>query len=109
LKLPVGLVLVTIFTLHLLWYPMYGEHFARLGDQRAADGVRQWHFWNPVFIVGLVVGWAILYTVLRREGDRTRIIAAVTSATVALAIIVLELLLIAGYGYIRYSLFHARA
>lgn len=108
LELLIALALVTIFTVHLLWYPTYGEHFARLGDQHAAKTIRQWHLWNPVFVVGLVTGWGILYSILRRSGDRTRIIAVVASASVVLAIIVFELLLIVAYGFLRYSLFHAR-
>jgi hypothetical protein len=107
LKLPVAFALVSGFTLHLLWYPMYGEHFARLGDQIAIQAIRRWHLWNPLFIIGLAVGWAILYSIMRRDGDRSRIIATMTSATVLLAIIALELLLIATYGYIRYSFFRA--
>jgi hypothetical protein len=107
LKLPIALALVTCFTVHLLWYPLYGEHFARLGDQNAVRAIRQWHLWNPIFILGLAAGWAILFSIMRRQGDRSRIIASVTSATVLLAIIVLELLLLAAYGYIRYWLFHA--
>jgi hypothetical protein len=109
LKLPTAFALVTIYTVHLLWYPIYGDYLARFGDQQAAHAIPQWHCWNPVFVVGLAGGWAVLYTVLRRDSDRSRIMALVTSATVVLAIIALELLLIAGCAYIRYSFSRAKA
>ncbi len=105
LKLSIALVLITSFTVHLLWYPFYAEHWARNGDQKAVQAIRQWHFWNPFFILGLVAAWATLYRIMLRGGDRSPILATVTSATVLLACIVLELLLIAAYAYIRYSLF----
>jgi hypothetical protein len=35
LKLPIAFALITSFTVQLLWYPMDGEHLARLGDQNA--------------------------------------------------------------------------
>jgi predicted lysophospholipase L1 biosynthesis ABC-type transport system permease subunit len=104
LKLPVALALVTSFIVHLLWYPIYGEHFARLGDQNAIRTIRQWHRWNPLFVLGLAAGWAIMFSIMRRHDDRSRIIAFVTSGTALLAIIVLELLLMAAYANIRYSL-----
>jgi len=107
LKVPVAFALVSGFTVHLLWYPFYGEHFARLGDQIAIQALRQWHLWNPLFILGLAAGWVILYSVARQDGDRSPIVAAVTSATALLAIVVLEVLLIAAYSYIRYSFFRA--
>ena len=107
LKLSIALALITSFTVHLLWYPFYGEHLARNGDQKAVQAIRQWHFWNPFFILGLAAGWAVLSSILRQSGDRSRIIAFVASATWLLAIIVVELLLMAAYAYIRYSLFRA--
>jgi hypothetical protein len=105
LKLSIALALITSFTVHLLWYPFYGEHLARNGDQKALHAIRQWHFWNPFFILGLATGWALLFRIMRQSGDRSRVIASVASATWLLAIIVLELLLMAAYAYIRYSLF----
>ena len=108
LKLPLALALVTIFTVHLLWYPFEGRHLARLGEQQAAHALHTWHQWNPLFLVSLIGGWAFLYTVMRRDGNRSPIIAAVISATAVLAIIVLELLLMFLYGYVRYSLLHAK-
>ena len=72
---------------------------------------RQWYFWNPFFILVLAAGWAILYSIMRRDGDRSPIIAFVASATAVLAILVLELLFLvfvtAAYGYIRHSLSRA--
>lgn len=100
LRLPIALTLVTDFTAHLLWYPMYGEYFAWLGDHPAANAIRRWYYWNPVSILGLGAGWATLYTILRRGDERPPIIATMASAT--------ELLLVFLCGYIRYSLFHAK-
>jgi len=108
LKLPLAFALVTIFTAHLLWYPFYGEHFARLGDQHAAHALERWHRWNPVFIASLIAGWAVLYMALRRSDDRPPIIAGVASAAGVLAIIVLEILLMFLCGYVRYWLFDAK-
>jgi len=102
-KLPIFLTLVTCFTLHLLWYPLYAEYFARRGDLRAIQAIHQWHLWHPIFLLGLVAGWAILYDIERKRDDQSRIMAAVISATAVLGIIVVELLLIVGYGYV-YSL-----
>ena len=74
LKLSIALALITSFTVPLLWYPFSSEHLARNGDQKALQAIRQWHFWNPFFILGLAIGWAVLFSIMRQSGDRSRII-----------------------------------
>lgn len=106
-KVPTALALITSFTVHLLWYPIYGGNLAAFGDQHSAQLIRRWYLWNPVFIVLLVSGGAILYGVMRESDERSPLLASVASATVVLAVVVLELILIAAYGYLRYALFRA--
>lgn len=100
----IALVLVTGFTVHFLWYPFYGDHFARLGDQNAVRAMRHWREWNSFFLAGIAAAWVLLYRVVRRRGDLGRIIAFVKSATLLLGIVLVELLIIATYAYIRYTL-----
>jgi hypothetical protein len=105
-RIPLAVLLITAWNVHLGYYPLYGDHFARLGDRQAIHHLQQWHRWNPGFIVCLILGAAVLYRAMREDEDGSPVICSVASATAILIVIVFEWLLIAAVEYIRYKLLH---
>ena len=103
IRIPIAVLLTTAWNVHLGSYPLYGDHFARLGDQQAIHRLQLWHRWNPVFIMCLLFAPIILYKALRDDEDRSPVITAVASATIVFTVIVLEWILIAAVGYFRYK------
>ena len=102
-RLPLAVVLISAFTFHLIEYPFYGEHFARLGDQRAIHALQQWHRWRPFVIVGLIGAAMILFSARQENDDRSPVLLAVMSATSVLAVFIVELLLIALAAFVWYK------
>lgn len=102
-RVPSAISLISAYTVHLLWYPFYGEHFARLGDQHAAHLLRQWYTWNRVFVALLILGPATLYSLLREDEEHSRLMPSVFSATVALGIVLSEVALFFLCVYLWYA------
>lgn len=105
-RLPLAVVLISAFTFHLVAYPFYGEHFARLGDQSATHALQQWHRWRPFAIGGLLGAVMIIYSTRRENDDRSPVLLAVMTATFVLAVFLLELLLLALTAYVWSTVHH---
>ncbi len=100
-----ALGLISAFSYHLMSYPMFADHFARLGDTPAVLQLDKWHRWHPVFILALLASGAIFYR-MRREIDEppSFVLALLYSAMFVFFVFVIEFLLVVAFGYLRSKL-----
>ena len=90
LRLPIAIALVTVFTAHLLRYPIYGDYLSRFGDQGAIHALKVWHLWQPVCLIALCAGWVIMTSVVRRNYDGGSLIISGVGAAILVSVGVLS-------------------
>ena len=100
---PFAVVLsITACTASFLQFPLFGAHFAALGDRAAQSALARWNGFFILSALCFVISVVLIFRQRRQNGESTPATTFVTSVIVVIAGVVFEVCCLALIGYIRH-------